>query len=315
MPLFETSRPSITKLLILVLLSLMLMAFDRAGSTWATRIDRGLGNLTDGITRLLHAPGQFFQDWSQDLQTRAALSAKVDRLKQDNLLLKGQMQRYFALQNEVRQLRQLVHGKEQLDQNVLLARRIGRNPMPERMTFTINRSIQDGVSPGQPVIDGSGLVGQVLRSTMAGATVIELTSKHHAVSVKLADTGFVGVLKGTGQRDKLTLARIPDRYAVHVGDLLTTSGLDGVFPRGYPVARITQVNDDKRHAFINVVARPLAHLDKLDLVLVLSSPVAHGPPASGENAHGAVLDHPAITPPPPARSDNGHARQGTDHAR
>jgi len=284
MALFESKRPSITKLLALILLSLALMAFDRAGSSWAAKLNLGLGSVTDGITRLMHAPGQWLHEWSSDLEARSKLTQRVTQLEKENLLLKGQMQRYFELQNENQKLRQLLNGRQPVPQNILLAHYMGRNPLPERHTFTIDRGLQEGVLPGQPVIDGHGVIGQVLRSSMAGATVIEVISKHHAVSVNLDDTGFIGILKGTGERNRLVMNRIPDRYPVKVGDLLTTSGLDGVFPRGYPVARVIQVNDDQRHAFINIEARPLADLDKLDQMLVLTP--SPGKPAAARQPQG-----------------------------
>lgn len=320
MALFETNRPSITKLLALILLSLALMAFDRAGSSWADRLNLGLGSVTDGMTRLLHAPGHWLHELSSDLESRSVLSQRVAQLEKQNLLLKGQMQRYFELQNENQQLRQLLHGRERVPQDILLARYLGKNPLPEKHTFTIDRGLQDGVMPGQAVIDGHGLIGQILRSTMTGATVIELISKQHAVSVDLDDTGFVGILNGTGERDRLTMGRIPDRYPVKVGDLLTTSGLDGVFPRGYPVARVTQVNDDQRHAFINIVARPLANLDHLDQMLVLTQAPGKSTAPQPRRSAGITVNRPVIpmreqenTTQPTvaqhaAQNDKGHAR-------
>lgn len=299
MALFETNRPSITKLLALILLSLALMAFDRAGSSWASRVNLGIGSVTDGITRLLHMPGTWLSAIGENFADKRQQADEIATLKRENLLLKGQMQRYFSMENDNQQLRSLLHGREKVPNGILLARYLGKNPVPDKHSFTINRGLADGVVPGQAVIDGNGLIGQVLRSTMTGATVIELISKHHAVSVSLGNTGFVGILKGTGDRNQLTMARIPDRYTVKAGDLLTTSGLDGVFPRGYPVARVTQVNDDKRHAFINIIAKPLANLNRLDLMLVLTQAPGQTSATGGNAQKQPSMNRPMIPTPPP----------------
>ncbi|ANJ66975.1 rod shape-determining protein MreC [Halothiobacillus diazotrophicus] len=292
MSLFESHRPGITKLMILVLAALMLMALDRAGSSVATRINTGLGSITDGIARAAHAPSEWGTDLFLFFQNRADQVATIQHLKEENLLIKGQMQQFFDLKQEVDHLKSLLHGQTTVVPNVLLARMTAINDTPEHRNFTINRGLNDGVKPGQPVIDGHGIVGQVLRSSLTGAVVIEIVSRRHNLSVSLGDTGFIGLLRGTGTRDTLTMDRIPDRYDVKVGDLLTTSGLDGVFPKGYPVARISQIHDDRGQAFLNIVATPVANLDHLSEVLVLTAPPDAPPPPSAATEQANTIDQP-----------------------
>ncbi|MDA3878532.1 MAG: rod shape-determining protein MreC [Halothiobacillus sp.] len=305
MSLFESHRPGITKLMILVLASLMLMALDRAGSSVAMRINTGLGSVTDGIARLTQAPSLWASDITLFFEHRSNQVATIHRLQEENLLIKGQMQQFYDLKRELGHLKTLLHGQTAVVPNVLLARMIAINDSPEQRNFTINRGLNDGVRPGQPVIDGHGIVGQVLRSSLTGAVVIEVVSRKHNLSVNLGDTGFIGLLRGTGTRDALTMDRIPERYAAKVGDLLTTSGLDGVFPKGYPVARISQIHDDRGQAFINIVATPVADLDHLSEVLVLTAPPDAPPPPTQKTQQANTVDQPdkaminAGKPPPP----------------
>lgn len=321
MALFETHRPGITKLLILVLLSVFLMALDRSGSGVAQRINSQLATVTDGLARVVAAPIGWFEQVTTHWQTHDAQSAKIAELERENLLLKGQMQQFFYLQTEVNQLKTLLHGQNTPVPNVLLATRIAQHNNPEQRSFNINRGTNDGVQPGQPVIDGFGIVGQVIRSSPSGAVVLELDSRRQSLSVKLADAGFIGVLNGTGTRNVLTLERIPDRYAVKVGDMLYTSGLDGVFPPGYPVARVTQVQNERSQAFLNITATPVAQLDHLQQVLVLTNP-PDAPPPPSKHTSQAVQEIPApalidagqsVTPPadlpapPPVAHPSGEA--------
>jgi rod shape-determining protein MreC len=291
--LFESHRPGITKLLILVLLSVFLMALDRAGSSWVKNINSGIGGLTDGIARIVHAPAVWGTNLSLFLESKTEQVKKIRALEEENLLLKGQMQQFFDLQTQLNELRKLLHGQSKEVPNVLLARLIAVNDNPEQRTFTINRGIRDGVKPGQPVIDGQGIIGQVLRSSLTGAVVLEVDSRRHALSVAVGNTGFVGIVKGTDQREALTMNRIPERFNVKVGDLLTTSGLDGVFPQGYPVARVTQVQDERSQAFVNITARPVADLDHISQVLVLTDPPDAPPPPDSKAEQASVVSIPS----------------------
>ncbi|MGE4354922.1 rod shape-determining protein MreC [Halothiobacillus sp.] len=293
MTLFESHRPGITKLLVLVLLSVFLMALDRAGSSWVKQLNSGIGSLTDGIARIVHAPAVWGANLSLFLESKTEQVKRIRALEEENLLLKGQMQQFFDLQKQLNELRKLLHGQSTEVPNVLLARLIAVNDNPEQRTFTINRGIRDGVKPGQPVIDGQGIVGQILRSSLTGAVVLKIDSRHYALSVAIGDTGFVGIVKGTDTRDTLTMSRIPERFNVKVGDLLTTSGLDGVFPQGYPVARVTQVQDERSQAFVNITARPVADLDRISQVLVLTDPPDAPPPPDSKAEQASVVSLPS----------------------
>jgi rod shape-determining protein MreC len=291
--LFESHRPGITKLLILVLLSVFLMALDRAGNTWAKRINTGIGSLTIGIARIAHAPSTWGENLSIFLENKTEQVQKTRELEEQNLLLKGQMQQFYDLQKQLNGLKKLLHGQSTEVPNVLLVRLIAVNDNPEQRTFTINRGIRDGVKPGQPVIDGQGIVGQILRSSLTGAIVLEIDSRRQALSVAVGETGFVGIVKGTDARDTLTMSRIPERFKVKVGDLLTTSGLDGVFPQGYPVARVTQIQDERSQAFINITAKPVADLDHINQLLVLTDPPDAPPPPSAQAEKASVVARPS----------------------
>lgn len=269
------------------------MALDRAGSSWAKNINTGIANLTDGIARLAHTPTTWGENISLLFAGKTEQIKKIHELEAENLLLKGQMQQFYDLQKQLNELRTLLHGQNTRVPNVLLARLIAINNNPEQQTFTINRGIRDGVKPGQPVIDGRGIVGQIIRSSLAGAVVLTLDSRRHALSVSVGNTGYIGIIKGTDKQDTLTMSRIPERFKVRVGDLLTTSGLDGVFPQGYPVARVTQVHDGRSHAFVNIIAKPIADLDHISQVLVLTDPPDAPPPPTVQAVQASVVSQPA----------------------
>jgi len=302
MALFDTHRPGLNTLLVLVVVSIALMSLDRIGTRWVGQVDRGMGSVTDGIIETIHQPVVMARSIGRWFVERGELHDELDRLRKENTLLRGQMQQFVSLKREVDELRGLLDGQASTVPGVLLARRVGHPPDLNGNLFTIGRGFNDDVRPGDPVIDAKGVVGQVLRSTAAGATVIELTSRDHILSVVLGDTGRTTLLRGTGD-DQLIAERVPERTQIQAGDILTTSGIDAAFPRGYPVARVTAIKTDEAQGFIRVIAEPVADLARLDYVLVVTAPPdAETPQAADESE---VMDRPAVTP----ATGNGQATE------
>ncbi|MCL7750058.1 rod shape-determining protein MreC [Guyparkeria hydrothermalis] len=298
MALFDSHRPGLNLLLVLVVVSIALMSLDRIGTRWVGQLDQGLGGATDGIIKTIHQPVVMARGIGQWFVERRELHAEVERLREENTLLRGQMQQFVALQREVDELRAMLDGEASTIPGVLLARRIGHPPSLRGNLFTIGRGFGDDVRPGDPVIDAHGVVGQILRSTRFGATVIQLTSRDHMLSVILGDTGRSALLRGTGDR-QLVVERVPERTAIEPGDLLTTSGIDTAFPRGYPVARVSTIEMDEAQGFIRLIAEPVADLERLDHVLVITEP-PDAPDASPKagGTPGETLERPAVAPAP-----------------
>ena len=292
MALFDTHRPGFNRLLVLVVVSIALMSLDRVGTRWVGQVDQGLGSVTDGIIETIHRPVVMVRSIGRWFGDRNELHDELDRLREENTLLRGQMQQFVSLQREVDELRALLDGEASDVPAVLLARRVGHPPPPSDHLFTIGRGFGDDVRPGDPVIDAHGVVGQVLRSTATGATVIELTSRDHMLSVVLGESGRTALLRGTGA-DHLVAERIPERTTVRPGDLLTTSGIDEAFPRGYPVARISRIETDEAQGFIRLIAEPVADLSRLDYVLVVTAPPDGDTSTSDDEA--ATIDRPAVS--------------------
>jgi len=295
MALFDSHRPGFNRLLVLVVLSIALMSLDRIGTRWVDQMDSNVGGFTDGMAGLVNKPVELARGVGEWFTERERLIEERRRLREENLLLRGQMQQHTSLTRDIDELRELLNGRPIEVPPVLLARRIGHPPRSDDHLFTINRGLGDDVRPGDPVIDANGLVGQVLRSTRLGATVIEITSRDHMASVLLGDSGRSALMRGTGTAE-LVVERVPERIRIKPGDTLTTSGIDGVFPRGYPVARVTRITTDRAQGFIRLHAEPVADLERLDHVLVITEPPdrVEAPQAEGASESSPVEERPDV---------------------
>jgi rod shape-determining protein MreC len=140
---------------------------------------------------------------------------------------------------------------------------------------------------GLPVIDNAGVVGQVTRVFPFTSEVTLLTDKEQAIPVQVLRSGLRSVAYGRGHSNLLDLRFVAPNADIQVGDVLVTSGLDGVYPAGLAVAKVIQVESVGQGAFGRVVCQPLAGIDRnRQLLIVMSNSPA--PPRP--------LDEPARTP-------------------
>jgi rod shape-determining protein MreC len=176
------------------------------------------------------------------------------------------------------------------------------------------------------VLDDKGLIGQTTHIGPWSAEVILITDPEHAVPVRVERTGLRTIAVGAGDATSLALPYLPGNADIRAGDLLVTSGLGGVFPEGYPVARVTEVHRDAVQPLAQVRAAPLAHIDTDTEVMLVWFRSGH-PAAPVPNKLGGDLKsgngdmqpqavtakpaQPAVTAPaPPAGAPPAAAKPG-----
>ena len=133
----------------------------------------------------------------------------------------------------------------------------------------LNRGSRDGAFLGQPLIDANGVMGQVVHVTPFSSTALLVTDPNHALPVQVTRNGLRAIAIGRGVSSGLELAHMPLNADVRVDDLVVTSGLDGRFPSGYPVGRVSQVRLDTGRPFAEVRVEPSAHMERNREVLLV----------------------------------------------
>jgi rod shape-determining protein MreC len=154
---------------------------------------------------------------------------------------------------------------------------------PSTRKVVLDRGTRQGVELGLPVIDNAGVVGQVTRVFPFTSEVTLLTDKEQAIPVQVLRNGLRSVAYGRGQSGQLDLRFVAPNADIVVGDVLVTSGLDGMYPAGLAVAKVTQVESVAQGAFGRVVCQPLAGIDRHRQLLVVMSdqPAQPRPPEPG----------------------------------
>ncbi len=148
--------------------------------------------------------------------------------------------------------------------------------------IVIDRGSQHGLAPGHPVINSVGVVGQVVRVSPITAEVALVTDPSLIVPVHLPRSAIRSVAVGTGDGQQVDLKYLSINADVVAGDLMVTSGLDGLYPTGMPVAKVNRVERGGSGQFPRVTATPVAPIGSLRHVLVILVDQALIPPAPRE---------------------------------
>jgi rod shape-determining protein MreC len=199
------------------------------------------------------------------------LQKENDVLKQQVLLYKTDLLKLDNLEKENIRLRALLEKSFVLGEQVLVAELIAVNQAPYDHIVVVDKGTHFGIHPKQPVLDANGVFGQVLRVSPFSAEIMLITDPNHALSVEVSRNGLRTIAVGSGQYNRLNLPFLPNNADILPGDTLVTSGLDEVFPQGYPVATIDQFISQPNKPFADISATPIAQLDKSREVLIVWS--------------------------------------------
>ncbi|MFX4227988.1 MAG: rod shape-determining protein MreC [Porticoccaceae bacterium] len=211
-------------------------------------------------------------DWGEEtLMTREELLAERERLEDENLILQRHSLQLASLRAENVRMRQLLSASELVEERVLIAELVGTPPDTETHRLIVDRGRLDDVREGQPVIDASGVFGQVRIAGDENSEIILISDREHAIPVEVLRSGARSIAAGTGSYDVLRLRNVAPTMDIQVGDELVSSGLGQKFPRGYPVGKVISVEEISSSPFLQVAVEPAAGLQTSNQLLLLFS--------------------------------------------
>jgi len=280
-PFFRVGFAPLTKLIFFSVLSLLLVFGDKQ-LQFTKPLRAGLSTLILPVQWLVLQPGEalsamgsYFQNLDQAQKNLKAAELKV-------LQQSVRSQQVEQLQIENQNLRQLMGLQANMAVASQTAEVLFDVPDPYNQRIVIDRGLLKNVALGSPVIDAGGVVGQVTRVYPLTSEVTLLTDRDQSIPVLNSRTGARNITSGDvlAGLPMIELKFVPASADVKEGDLLTTSGIDGVYPAGLQVARISHIERRVDISFARIHASPLAEL-KGRHVLVLQ-PTAVSAPSKGK---------------------------------
>jgi rod shape-determining protein MreC len=266
-PFFKRGPAPLARLVFFISLSLLLLVADLRFHTLEP-VRLAIAALLWPLQKAVLLPmegageaGNYFSNLTNLQRENAELRQR--QLAQANLLL-----RQAHLDEENRRLRALLDMQERIDAPARAAEILyaARDPFARRIV--IDRGISHSLETGQAVIDDLGVVGQVTRVFPLTSEVTLLTDKNQAIPVQVARNGLRAVLAGAGS-GTMELKFLPANADVQPGDTLVTSGLDGIYIPGLPVAKVASIDRDNSFSFARIECTPLAGVERHGQVLVL----------------------------------------------
>ncbi|MGN4154456.1 rod shape-determining protein MreC [Burkholderia gladioli] len=319
-PLFKQGPSALARLIFFVALAIALLVSDARFST--LEIVRGiLGTALFPLQRAALVPRDLFMGAADLAATNASLRHDNQQLRERNL----------ALSLQANQAGQLMSDNAHLRAVLGLRARIAAQSTPVEIQYdtsdpfsqkvVIGHGSHDDIQNGAPVVTEDGVVGQVTRVFPLQSEITLITDRDLAIPVQVLRTGLRSVIYGTPKGDSLDLRFVPTSADLMVGDELVTSGLDGTYPPGLPVAKVVRIDKLADTAFAHVVCMPVAAVRGAREMLVLhyqnDVPPRPVDPDADKNAKGkkgakaadkgkgaapAAGEKPAATAPAPAQA-------------
>ena len=211
---------------------------------------------------------QFVRDIWRDYFFLVSVAKENAELRQ---ALKQSMERNnqcYEVRQKNSQLRSMLNYQEKQSHKIAAAEVVGRDPSPWLKTIIIDKGKSDGVIRGLPVVVPEGIVGQVIDVSNRYAKVLMIIDHNSAVDALVQRTRARGVIKGESEnrcRFKFALRK----HDIKIGDTIISSGIDGVYPKGLTIGKVSQVIRRSAGIFQDVAVVPFVDFEKLEEVLVI----------------------------------------------
>lgn len=270
LPFFNRGPSLYARLALFFVLSLALLFVD-ARYQYLDSVRNVVSILMYPVERLAALPVTVYRGVGDYLTTQGSLRAENDLLRKQRALDAAALQQLQVLQAENQQLRKFLELQPKVGYSTKATEIVYVERDIFRRKVFVDKGAQAGVQPGQPVVDDRGVVGQVSRVHPWLSEVTLVTDKDNMVPVQVQRSGVRTVVYGTGDSGELSVRYMPFSGDIQPGDVLVTSGIDGTYPAGIPVAKVNVVDRNPALPFARISCQPLGGADRHRQLLIVSS--------------------------------------------
>lgn len=282
-PIFRRGPAPLARLFVFVALCLVLLVADLR-FRYLEVLRNALSVVTYPLQMAASTPADVVRNASRYFGTLVDVQLENAELRRHQLGAGERLLRFEQLEQENLHLRELLQMSQRVQTKSIAADILYNAPDPFARKVILDRGTQQGVEAGLAVLDANGVIGQVTRVHPVQSEITLLTDRNQSIPVSVVRNGVRGVLYGVG-RGMLEMRHVLAEVDIQPGDRLVTSGLDGIFVPGLPVATVTRVDRDQ-DAFARIECEPLAAIERSVQVLVIGRAAYPPPPPPPEPAGG-----------------------------
>nr|WP_314859027.1 rod shape-determining protein MreC [uncultured Undibacterium sp.] len=279
-PLFKQGASARVKVVFFAILSIALLLVDSRINS-LVRVRQVVGTALYPLQMLVLMPRDALKQVNSYFASGSELQKELSNLKHQQIRQTQDLQKSAMLASENAHLRRLLELQERTPGKSLTADILYDARDEYVRKIVLSKGSQHGVALGQPVIDERGVVGQVTRVFPLTSEVTLLTDKNQAIPVQVERSGMRSVITGRGRSAYLDM-RVTSNADIKLGDILVTSGLDGIYPAGLQVAKVAQVESKASTTFEVVLCTPLAGIEQHKQLLILLVETHQLPPPESE---------------------------------
>ena len=256
----------------LLLGNFVLMAYDAK----TTSQERVIRVWTQAVANFVQSPvttvTSSVTNYFQSISSLRTAQTENDALKQRVQELEVEVQQKKELDKENESLKALLELKNEAKYKVLPAQIIGRDPSLWFDSAIINRGSLDGVKLNMPIVNNGGLIGRVIAVSPITAQINLVTKEKSGLGGVIGELGTsnaLGVVSGNGKRELLEMGYIPGTIEVQVGEMVYTTGQDGIYPAGLKIGEVAEVKPGSATVTQQIFIKPSAKLYSMEEVAVL----------------------------------------------
>jgi rod shape-determining protein MreC len=269
-PIFKKSVTNFYLLIFLVSISIISIVIDLKYPS--TNYIRVIINdfIVNPIQYIVKTPTDYFYSFAEEKETINQLRLKIDKLEEDNKIMKINLQRINILENEVNRLRSIKSEMAKDIKNIKIAKITHRDVIPNKESIQVSIGSKDYIKIGQTVIGTNGVVGQVVEVNMYSSKVLLITDINSNVPAIITRTGKQIIVKGRSQDDFLEISFLKNDTDIKSGDLIITSGHAGRFIASLNVGRVIEIIRNEGERFATVIIEPSEYINNINEVIINS---------------------------------------------
>lgn len=258
-------------ILVVIILPLISINMEQKNTSnpW---FNQPLAFLAEATEKLFHGFSYGVRSTTAEYINILNIKRRSQDLQKENDELKTRLNLFNENQNELERLRTLLDFQKNTKMELIPAQVIGRNLVTDHNTITINKGTDHGLVAGQAVLTVSGAVGHIFRPAKRTAHVMLITDRYSVVDAIIQKTRTHGLVEGKS-REACVLQYVERTEDVKDGDLIVTGGLDNIFPKGFPLGVITNVERKTKNTSLLIEVKPVVDSNKVEEVFIVKNAV------------------------------------------